>query len=76
MAPLTRLRANTQNEPQEMAVEYYSQRACIPGTLIIAEGSIIAEKAGGMPYIAGLWTETQIAGWKKASRIFLVMLRL
>ncbi|KAI0698159.1 NADH:flavin oxidoreductase/NADH oxidase [Cytidiella melzeri] len=65
MAPLTRLRASTENVPQEMSVEYYSQRASVPGTLIIAEGSFIAEKAGGMPYIPGLWTEAQIAGWKK-----------
>lgn len=35
MAPLTRFRANKRHAHTELGVEYYSQRASVPGTLII-----------------------------------------
>lgn len=69
MAPMTRMRCNTLGEPGELAVEYYSQRASTPGTLIIAEGSIIAAQASGYPFISGLWSNAQVAGWKKVSNV-------
>lgn len=37
MAPLTRFRATEAHVHTDMAVEYYSQRANAPGTLIITE---------------------------------------
>lgn len=67
MAPLTRMRANEKGELGEMSVEYYSQRASAPGTLIIAEATLIAAKAAGYPYMPGIWSEEHIAGLKKAS---------
>ncbi len=69
MAPLTRMRANEKGELGEMSVEYYSQRASAPGTLIIAEATLIAAKAAGYPYMPGIWSEEHITGLKKASSL-------
>ena len=65
LSPLTRTRANEQHELDELAIEYYSQRASTPGTLLISEATIIAKKAGGWPLAPGIWTEKQLAAWKK-----------
>ena len=46
-------------------VEHYSLRASTPGTLLIAEGTLIAPKAGGYPDMPGIWNEEQIAAWIK-----------
>ncbi|KAF3006828.1 hypothetical protein E8E13_010606 [Curvularia kusanoi] len=64
MAPLTRLRANENHVQQPLAVEYYTQRASTPGTLIIAEATLISPAHAGMPHGPGIWTQEQIAGWK------------
>ena len=64
LAPLTRARANAQHVPSKLAVEYYSQRASVPGTMLISEGVIIAAKATGMAHIPGIWSDEQIAAWK------------
>ncbi|KIM71062.1 hypothetical protein PILCRDRAFT_83167, partial [Piloderma croceum F 1598] len=66
MAPLTRFRATETHAPGPYAVEYYTQRADTPGTLIITEATLIAEKAGGYFGVPGIWSDEQIAGWKKA----------
>ncbi|VDC04599.1 unnamed protein product [Peniophora sp. CBMAI 1063] len=65
LSPLTRTRANEQHELDDLAVEYYSQRASTPGTLLISEATIIAHKAGGWPRAPGIWTDKQLAAWKK-----------
>ncbi|KAJ6191032.1 hypothetical protein N7519_001053 [Penicillium mononematosum] len=65
MAPLTRLRADAEHVPLPMATTYYEQRASVPGTLIIAEATQISASEGGIPHGPGIWTETQIQGWKK-----------
>jgi NADPH2 dehydrogenase len=64
MAPLTRLRADENHVQLPLAVEYYSQRASVPGTLLIAEASLISPAHGGMANGPGIWTSAQIAGWK------------
>jgi NADPH2 dehydrogenase len=65
MAPLTRLRATENRVPSPMMKEYYSQRASVPGTLIITEGTIISPSAcGGFPNTPGIWSKDQIAAWK------------
>lgn len=46
MAPLTRFRADENAVHQDLAVEYYGQRAT-PGGLLITEGTFISEEAGG-----------------------------
>lgn len=65
MAPLTRLRADENHVQLPIAQQYYSQRASVPGTLIIAEATLISPTHGGVPHGAALWNEAQITGWKK-----------
>ncbi|EIW60267.1 FMN-linked oxidoreductase [Trametes versicolor FP-101664 SS1] len=68
LAPLTRCRANSAHVHGDLAVEYYAQRASVPGTLLIAEGTFIAPHAGGLhlgPNVPGIWNEEQIAAWKR-----------
>lgn len=64
MAPLTRLRADGDSVQQPLAIEYYTQRACVPGTLIIAEATLISPAHAGMPHGPGIWTSEQISAWK------------
>ncbi|KAL4982734.1 FMN-linked oxidoreductase [Aspergillus falconensis] len=65
MAPLTRCRATADRIPTPLMKEYYSQRASIPGTLIITEGTLISAAAsGGFPSAPGIWRDEQVAAWK------------
>ncbi|KAI0111296.1 NADH:flavin oxidoreductase/NADH oxidase family protein-like protein [Nemania sp. FL0031] len=65
MAPLTRFRANIDRVPTPMMKEYYSQRASVPGTLIITEGTFVSPAAcGGFPHAPGIWSEDQITAWR------------
>ncbi|KAK8159011.1 hypothetical protein IWX90DRAFT_17807 [Phyllosticta citrichinensis] len=65
MAPLTRFRATNDNVPTDVMTQYYAQRAVVPGTLLISEATFISARAGGYANIPGLWTEQQLAGWRK-----------
>ncbi|KAI0742653.1 NADH:flavin oxidoreductase/NADH oxidase [Daedaleopsis nitida] len=65
LAPLTRLRANQAHVHTDLAVEYYKQRASVPGTLLITEATYISAQSGGMPHVPGVWSDEQIAAWKK-----------
>ena len=66
LCPLTRLRATDEHVIiPELASVYYSQRACVPGTLLISEGILIHHKAGGRFNASIIETEEQIAAWKK-----------
>jgi NADPH2 dehydrogenase len=65
LAPMTRCRADAQHVHGELAPEYYSQRTSTPGTLAITEATFIAACAGGYNNIPGIWTDEQIAAWKK-----------
>lgn len=64
MAPLTRHRASDDHIPSPFAQEYYSQRASLPGTLLISEATFIAKRAGGYHNVPGIYNDTQIAAWK------------
>lgn len=64
MAPLTRLRADENHVQLPLAVEYYTQRASVPGTLLISEATLISPMHGGMAHGPGLWSDEQIASWK------------
>ncbi|KAJ5375572.1 Alcohol acetyltransferase [Penicillium concentricum] len=64
MAPLTRFRATEDRVPTLLMKEYYGQRAAVPGTLIITEGTFISATCGGFPHAPGLWREDQVAAWK------------
>lgn len=65
LAPLTRYRANKDHVHGDLAVQYYTQRASVPGTLLITEATFIAAKAGGYNNVPGIYTDEQIAAWKK-----------
>lgn len=64
MAPLTRFRADKDHNPSPYAKEYYEQRASVPGTLLITEATFVSGQAGGYPNIPGIWSQSQIDGWK------------
>lgn len=64
MAPMTRYRADDQHVPLDIVREYYAQRASVPGTLLISEGTFISEQAGGNDHVPGIWSDAQIAQWK------------
>ncbi|KAJ2924280.1 hypothetical protein H1R20_g12812, partial [Candolleomyces eurysporus] len=67
LAPLTRFRATrTAHVPVVPLVkEYYTQRASIPGTLLITEAVLIAPEAAGYFNFPGIWSEDQIKAWKE-----------
>ncbi|PIL29743.1 hypothetical protein GSI_08182 [Ganoderma sinense ZZ0214-1] len=65
LAPLTRYRANDAHVPTDLVVEYYKQRASVPGTLLVTEATFISPEASGMFNAPGIWNEAQIAAWKK-----------
>jgi NADPH2 dehydrogenase len=65
MAPLTRLRATEDRVPTPAMKEYYGQRASVPGTLLISEGTGISPAAcGAFPTAPGIWSQDQIAAWR------------
>ncbi len=63
MAPLTRNRANADGTPKDMAQTYYAQRAS--AGLILTEASQISATAKGYLDAPGIYTDAQIAAWKK-----------
>lgn len=65
MAPLTRSRMGPDGVPNEMHARYYSQRAS--AGLIISEATNISAQARGYALTPGIWTEEQVAGWKKVT---------
>lgn len=66
MAPLTRYRANSAHvHTDDLALPYYTQRASVPGTLIVSEGTFIGPRAGGFANVPGIWSDEQCAAWKK-----------
>lgn len=66
MPPMTRSRATQPgNEANQMMAEYYAQRAS--AGLIVAEGTQISALGQGYAWTPGIYTQTQIAGWKKVT---------
>ena len=64
MAPLTRSRAPKENGvPQPINVTYYQQRAT--AGLIVTEATPISAMGHGSPFLPGIYTDEQVAGWKK-----------
>lgn len=66
MAPMTRARSNENDVITELAPLYYSQRAS--AGLIITEGVPVSKEARGYSMTPGIYTEEQIAGWKKVTQ--------
>lgn len=65
MAPLTRNRAGEGGVPQSMNVTYYEQRAT--AGLIVTEATPISAMAHGYPALPGIYTDAQVAGWRKVT---------
>ncbi|KAF7365615.1 NADH:flavin oxidoreductase/NADH oxidase [Mycena venus] len=66
LSPLTRLKADANHVPLlPLVKDYYTQRGSTPGTLLIAESTIIAARAGGFPNMPGIWSPEQIKAWKE-----------
>jgi NADPH2 dehydrogenase len=66
MAPMTRLRADENHAPLDMMVDYYSQRASVPGTLLITEATFVSAKSRGRDENApGIYTKEHIQRWKR-----------
>jgi 2,4-dienoyl-CoA reductase-like NADH-dependent reductase (Old Yellow Enzyme family) len=63
MAPLTRCRASAGRVPNELMAEYYTQRAS--AGLILSEATSVDPMGVGYPDTPGIWSEEQVAGWKK-----------
>lgn len=64
MAPMTRSRA-IDNLPNELMVTYYAQRS--GAGLIVTEGTSPSPEGLGYPRIPGIYSDAQVAEWKKVS---------
>lgn len=65
MAPMTRDRAGPQDEPTEIMVDYYRQRAS--AGLIITEGTQPCPAGKGYWRTPGIHNQAQIAGWRRVA---------
>jgi len=65
LSPMTRFRANKDHVHGDLALEFYTQRASTPGTLLITEATAIHPHAAGMPNIPFIYTDEQINAWKR-----------
>jgi 2,4-dienoyl-CoA reductase-like NADH-dependent reductase (Old Yellow Enzyme family) len=65
MSPLTRCRAEDR-VPNDLMVEYYRQRAS--AGLILTEATAVDPMGVGYPNTPGIWSEAQVAGWKKVTQ--------
>jgi N-ethylmaleimide reductase len=63
MSPMTRCRCTEENTPNDLMAEYYRQRA--GAGLIVTEGTSPSPNGVGYPRIPGIWSDRQVAGWKK-----------
>lgn len=66
MAPMTRSRAGKADEPTDLMVDYYRQRAS--AGLIVTEGIYPSADGKGYCRTPGLVTKAQIEGWQKVTR--------
>jgi len=64
MSPMTRSRAE-RNVPNALMAEYYAQRAS--AGLIVTEGTSPSPNGLGYARIPGLFSEAQVAGWKRVT---------
>jgi N-ethylmaleimide reductase len=64
LPPLTRMRTTSEFIPNDLMLEYYSQRTT-PGGFMITEGTVINETGHGYYGAPGIYTDEQVEGWKK-----------
>ncbi|TFK24180.1 NADH:flavin oxidoreductase/NADH oxidase [Coprinopsis marcescibilis] len=67
LAPLTRFRVHpeTRTPVLPLVKTYYSQRASIPGTLIITEATTVSREAGDDEFFPGMWSDEHVKAWKE-----------
>ena len=65
MAPMTRSRAGADDEPTDLMVEYYRQRAS--AGMIVSEGIYPSPDGKGYCRTPGLVTKKQVAGWRRVT---------
>ncbi len=63
MAPLTRQRASAGRVPNDLMVEYYTQRA--GAGMILTEATSVTPQGVGYADTPGLWSTEQVKGWRK-----------
>ncbi|PCH83754.1 MAG: alkene reductase [Piscirickettsiaceae bacterium] len=63
MAPLTRCRSGSNRVPNDLMVEYYTQRST--AGLIISEATVVSPMGVGYAETPGIWSDEQVEGWKK-----------
>ncbi|CAK7236360.1 hypothetical protein SBRCBS47491_009611 [Sporothrix bragantina] len=68
MAPMTRRRATLDYVPTPLMIEYYAQRAVVPGTLLITEATSVSPWSAALPNTPGLFTQEQIDAWKPVTK--------
>lgn len=68
MAPMTRTRADSNHVPLPFVKDFYEQRSCIPGSLLITEATVISPRHGGYTNVPGIWNKAQIEAWKEVTR--------
>lgn len=66
MAPLTRSRADKQDNPIALHAKYYAQRAS--AGLIISEATQISQQGKGYAFTPGMYTPAQVAGWQGVTK--------
>ncbi|KAJ7871129.1 NADH oxidase family-domain-containing protein [Mycena olivaceomarginata] len=64
-APVTRFRADENHTSLPHVEDYYEQRASTPGSFLVSEATLIAERAA--KHAPGIWSDEHIAAWKRAS---------
>lgn len=65
LPPLTRQRAAPGEVPTALMAEYYRQRAS--AGFIVTEGTQIEPRGQGYAWTPGIYSEAQIAGWRKVT---------
>ncbi|HEY1095781.1 MAG TPA: alkene reductase, partial [Alphaproteobacteria bacterium] len=63
MSPLTRSRSGHERIPNDLMVQYYTQRAS--AGLIITEATSVTPMGVGYADTPGIWSQEQVAGWKR-----------
>jgi 2,4-dienoyl-CoA reductase-like NADH-dependent reductase (Old Yellow Enzyme family) len=63
MAPLTRCRCDPGRVPTALMAEYYVQR--VSAGMILSEATSVDPMGVGYPDTPGIWSDEQVAGWRK-----------
>lgn len=61
-------RAALNEEPSDLQLKHYNDRTQFPGSLVIAEGTVLSPKTGGVWGAPGIYNHSQVQGWKKITQ--------